>query len=124
MALSHRYDERTWPEIREAVTRNPVVLVPVGATEDHGPHLPLNTDNIIVEAVCFETARRSQGAVLALPVLPVGLNEHHMDFPGTLSVDMDLLLNYVTQCAVSIARHGFTHIMIVNRHTQEISPSP
>ena len=121
MGPKYRYDDLTWPEIREAVSHNPAVLIPVGAIEDHGPHLPLSTDNIIVEAVCFETARRSDGAVLSLPVLPIGLDEHHMDFPGTLSADMDLLLNYVAQCAVSLARHGFNHIMIVNGHGSNAS---
>ena len=119
--MEYRYDNLTWPEIKEAVAQNPVVLIPVGTIEDHGPHLPLNTDNVIVEAVCFETARRSDGTVLSLPVVPVGLDEHHMDFPGTVSVDMELLLAYVAQCAISIARHGFKHIMIVNGHGSNAS---
>ncbi|MBI3732643.1 MAG: creatininase family protein, partial [Chloroflexi bacterium] len=114
-------DDLTWPEIKEAAARNTAVLIPVGAIEDHGRHLPLNTDNIIVEAVCFETARRSAGEVLSLPVIPVGLNEHHMDFPGTLSAEMDLLLKYVAQCAISLTRHGFTHVMIVNGHGSNAS---
>jgi len=116
MSFKYRYDDLTWPEIKDAVARNVAVLLPVGTIEDHGPHLPLNTDNLIVEAVCFETARRSNGEVLSLPVVPVGLGEHLMGFPGTVSVDMDLLLNYVAQCAISVARHGFTHIMLVNGH--------
>ncbi|MEP7200686.1 MAG: creatininase family protein, partial [Chloroflexota bacterium] len=121
MTSKYRYDDLTWPEVKEAVAGNVAVLLPVGAIEDHGPHLPLNTDNVIVEAVCFETAQRSDGAVLSLPVVPVGLDEHHMDFPGTVSVDMDLLLNYVAQCAISVARHGFTHIMLVNGHGSNAS---
>jgi creatinine amidohydrolase len=121
MTLSHRYDDLTWQEIKTAIARDPVVLLPVGAIEDHGHHLPLNTDNIIIEAVCFETAKRSEGAVLSLPVLPIGLDEHHMDFPGTLTVEMDLLLNYVAQVAISIARHGFRHVMLVNGHGSNAS---
>jgi creatinine amidohydrolase len=121
MNTKYRYDDLTWPESRDAAGQNVVVLIPVGTIEDHGPHLPLNTDNVIVEAVCFETARRSGGAVLSLPVVPVGLDEHHMDFPGTISVDMELLLAYLAQCAISIARHGFTHIMIVNGHGSNAS---
>src|SRR5919199_6021138 len=117
----YRYDDLTWPEVNEAAVAGKAILIPIGSIEDHGPHLPLNTDNVIVEAVCFETARRSNGDVLSLPVVPVGLDEHHMDFPGTVSVEMDLLLNYVAQCAVSIARHGFTHIMIVNGHGSNAS---
>ena len=54
--LNIRYEELTWPEMRQAITRQPVVLLPFGTVEDHGPHLPLNTDNIIVEAICLEAA--------------------------------------------------------------------
>ena len=121
MSTKYRYDDLTWPEIKEAVARDTVVLIPVGAIEDHGPHLPLNTDNVIIEAVCFETARRSGGSVLSLPVLPIGLDEHHMDFPGTITADIDLLLNYAAQCAISVARHGFVHIMLVVGHGSNAS---
>jgi creatinine amidohydrolase len=111
-----RYDELTWPETREAIARQPVVLLPFGAVEDHGPHLPLNTDNIIVEAICLESAARAPGEMLVMPPVAYGLDEHHMDFPGTISVDMHTLLANVADVAVSIARHGFTHILIVNGH--------
>jgi creatinine amidohydrolase/Fe(II)-dependent formamide hydrolase-like protein len=59
--------------------------------------------------------------VLSLPVMPVGLDEHHTDFPGTVGVDMELLLTYVAQCPVSVARRGFQHIMIVNDSWLNIS---
>ena len=81
-----RYDELTWIEMREALALQPVVLLPVGAVEDHGPHLPLNTDNIIVEAICLEAARRLPGEALVMPPVAYGLDEHHMDFPGTISI--------------------------------------
>jgi creatinine amidohydrolase len=79
-----RYDELSWPEIREAIERQPVILVPFGTVEDHGPHLPINTDNLILEAICLEVAQRSGGQALVLPTISYGLDEHHMDFPGTI----------------------------------------
>jgi creatinine amidohydrolase len=111
-----RYDELTWPEMREAIARQPVVLLPFGAVEDHGPHLPLNTDNLIVEAICLEAARRAPGEMLVMPTVAYGLDEHHMDFPGTISVGMETLLAYVSDVAISAARHGFTHVLVVNGH--------
>jgi creatinine amidohydrolase len=111
-----RYDEMTWPEVRDAIAHQPVVLLPFGTTEDHGPHLPLNTDNIIVEAICLEAAQRAAGEMLLMPLVAYGLNEHHMDFPGTISVDMQTILSYVADVAISVARHGFTHLLIVNGH--------
>ena len=111
-----RYDELTWPEAREAVSRQPVVLLPFGAVEDHGPHLPLNADNVIVEAICLESAAKAPGEMLVMPPVAYGLDEHHMDFPGTVSVDMETLLAYVSDVAISAARHGFEHVLIVNGH--------
>ncbi len=110
------YDELTWPEMREAIARQPVILLPFGTVEDHGPHLPLNTDNIIVEAICREAARRAAGEILVMPLVAYGLDEHHMDFPGTISVGMQTLLAYVADVALSAARHGFNHLLIVNGH--------
>ena len=111
-----RYGELTWPEMREAASRQPVVLVPFGTVEDHGPHLPVNTDNVIVEAICLEAASRAPGEMLVMPLLAYGLDEHHMDFPGTISVDMQTLLAHLADVAGSVARHGFSHVLIVNGH--------
>ena len=116
MSCKYRYDELTWPEMRDAIARQPVVLLPFGTIEDHGPHLPINTDNVIVEAICLEVARRAGGVVLLMPLVSYGLDEHHMDFPGTVSVDMQTLLAYVSDVAISVARHGFTHVLIVTGH--------
>jgi creatinine amidohydrolase len=112
----YRYADLTWPEMRDAIARQPVILLPFGAVEDHGPHLPLDTDNVIVEAICLETARRAAGEALVMPLVAFGLDEHHMDFPGTVSVDMTTLIAYVADVAGSAARHGFTHILVVNGH--------
>jgi creatinine amidohydrolase len=111
-----RYDELTWQEMRQAVSQQPVVLLPFGAVEDHGPHLPLNSDNIIVEAICLQSARRAPGEILVMTPVAYGLDEHHMDFPGTISVAMQTLLAYVADVATSVARHGFSHVLIVNGH--------
>lgn len=116
--LHWRYDRLSWVEIKETTAKKPqpVVLLPFGAVEDHGPHLPLSTDNDILEGILSEAARRSDGDLLLMPAIPYGLDEHHMDFPGTISVDIETCLAYVSQVAISVARHGFTHILVVNGH--------
>lgn len=116
MGIRYRYEELTWPEMREALSRQPVVLLPLGTVEDHGPHLPLNTDNVIVESICLELGRRAPEEVLVMPLVAYGLDEHHLDFPGTISVGMETLIGYVADVATSAACHGFTHILIVNGH--------
>jgi len=121
MPPRYRYDELTWPEMRQAIARQPAVLIPFGTVEDHGPHLPISTDNVIVEAICLEAARRAAGDVLVMPLVAYGLDEHHMDFPGTISVSIPALLAYVADVATSVARHGFTHLLIVNGHGSNAS---
>lgn len=118
-----RYDRLTWPEMKAAIGRRPqpVVAIPIGAVEDHGPHLPLSTDNDILGAVLAECGRRAEGDLLVLPTIPFGLDEHHMDFPGVISIEMATCLAYLSQAAVSVARHGFTHILIVNGHGSNAS---
>lgn len=104
--------------MKAAIARQPqpVVAVPIGAVEDHGPHTPLSTDNDILEGVLSACGERAAGDLLVLPTIPFGLDEHHMDFPGVIAVDIETTLAYLSQVAISVARHGFTHILIVNGH--------
>ena len=115
---SWRYDHLTWLEMKAAIARDPqpVVAIPIGAVEDHGPHMPLSTDNDILEGVLDECGRRAAGDLLVLPTIPFGLDEHHMDFPGVIAIDIETTLAYLAQTAISVARHGFTHLLIVNGH--------
>ena len=78
----YRYQEYTWLEMREIVKQQPVVVLPVGSVEDHGPHLPLDVDNFLIGNICEEAARRMDGEMLLLPPIPYGFEEHHMDFPA------------------------------------------
>ena len=113
-----RYDRLTWVEMKAALARDPqpVVAIPIGAVEDHGPHLPISTDNDILEGVLAECGRRADGDLLVLPTIPFGLDEHHMDFPGVIAIDIETTMAYLAQTAISVARHGFTHLLLVNGH--------
>jgi creatinine amidohydrolase len=116
--LPWRYDHLTWPEMKALIAREPqpVVAVPIGAVEDHGEHMAISTDNDILEGILAACGRAAAGDLLVLPVIPFGLDEHHMDFPGTIAIDIETTLAYLAQTAISVARHGFRHILIVNGH--------
>jgi creatinine amidohydrolase len=114
--MKWRYDELTWPEVAEALARQPVIILPFGTVEDHGRHLAINTDNVILESIVHAAARRAPQDMLVLPTVPYGLDEHHMDFPGTISININTLIDFVSDVAISVARHGFTHILVVNGH--------
>ena len=75
----YRYNRLTWPEMNMAIKEQKVVLLPTGSTEQHGPHLPLDTDAFLVEAVCMEVGRRAPDRVLVLP-FNEGFTEEHVDF--------------------------------------------
>ncbi len=110
-----RYDELTWPEIDEAAEDGATVVVPVGATEDHGPHLPLDVDRRIVEAVC-EPAVADRDDALLFPTIDHGYLPHHMDFPGGVTIGWRTFVDYVVDVCVSLAHHGFERILLVNGH--------
>jgi creatinine amidohydrolase len=112
----HLYASMTWEEVNDAVLARRVVLVPVAAIEQHGPHLPIDMDNLAVTTLCDETARRNPGVALSVPAISYGFNEHNMDFPGTISVEMAHFVDYCFDVGRSFARQGFTRIVWVNGH--------
>ncbi len=116
--LPHRWDECTWPEIREMSERGAVVVVPTASTEQHGPHLPLCTDALIVGEIADRAVRQagSRVAVLLAPTVTAGCSRHHMGFPGTLTVDELTFVDTVTQLGLSIASHGFRRLLFLNGH--------
>lgn len=104
----------SWVEARRALGRGGVALLPVGSTEQHGPHLPLGTDHL----TAAEVARRASahGGWLVLPTVPVGVSEHHRQFWGTLWVEPQVLRDYVLSIARSLASHGLHRLVFVNGH--------
>jgi len=110
------YAEHTWPEIREAVKEGRVPLIPVGSIEDHGPHLPLETDIFIASEICRRAAERIPEEAVLMPGISYGFNEHHMDFPGNISVEPYHFIDYVFDVCRSLSRHGFRRIIMVNGH--------
>jgi creatinine amidohydrolase len=109
------YGKYTWPEIK-AVDKDRVVLLPVGAMEDHGRHLPLDTDNLIVSRIVEGVATAIPEEVLLLPTIPFGFNEHHKDFPGVIFIQPETLMHFVVDVAKSLVHHGFRRILILNGH--------
>ena len=110
------YDELTWPEVNEAVEARKVVLLPIGSTEQHGRHLPLDVDNFLARSVCLEAASRAPRELLVMPTIPYGYNEHALDFPGTIDVRYDHFISYCLDVVKSVAHAGFNRIILVDGH--------
>ena len=113
---AYLYQHYTWPELAEVAKTQPVVVLPIGSVEDHGRHLPLDTDNFLIWSVCEAAAQRADKDILLLPVVPYGFESHHMDFPGTIDIDPEHLLHFVLDVTKSVARHGFRRILIADGH--------
>lgn len=115
-------EEMTWPEVAEALEAGrTTVVVAVGATEQHGPHLPLLVDAVRGDRLAVEVARLLGGALVA-PTIRVGCSEHHMGFPGTLSLRRSTLEAVCMDYCVSLARHGFRRVCLVPSHGGNFAP--
>lgn len=103
-----------WPEAD--ATDPDVVLLPVGSTEQHGPHAPLGTDTIIAEAVASRTAASSSRDVLVTPALPLGVAEEHRGFAGTLWLSPDTFRQAIRETVTALVHHGWERVIVVNGH--------
>ena len=110
------YGDFTWPEFKQAVADNRVVIVPIGTLEDHGFHLPIDTDNMICWETCLEVGKRIPGDVAILPLIPFGINPHHLDFPGGITLRGETLIAVLKDVGKSIAHHGFKRVIFLNSH--------
>ena len=110
------FSKLSWPEINDAAESGKVALLPAATLEDHGLHLPVDTDVVIAEAVCRRAAERAGDDTVLLPCVTFGYSPHHIDGPGTLTIRWDTFVNYVRQITGSLAYHGFYKILIVNAH--------
>jgi len=106
------------PELGNLVAEGAVVLLPVAAVEQHGPHLPVETDSRLAEEICLRTAQRLTDVhpVVIAPTVWFGLSEHHIAYPGTISIRYDTFASILRDVCDTIQRNGFTNIMIVNGH--------
>ena len=109
------WDQLTSPQIDRLDRRIPVIL-PMAATEQHGPHLPLATDRLIGEHFCRELSGRMPEGVLILPSMAVGCSDHHMEFSGSLSVRHETFVHHAADILSSVIAHRFTRLVILNSH--------
>ena len=111
-----------WPDVRAALDAGKTTAVfACGAVEQHGPHLPLFTDAEHGTRLAEGVARRLGNALVA-PTIRIGCSEHHMAFPGTISLRADTLEAICHDYCVSLAHHGFTRLCIIPSHGGNFAP--
>jgi creatinine amidohydrolase len=105
-------------ELRELAAREAIVVLPVAAMEQHGPHLPVMVDTLLCGEVAARAAKRASGRypVVVAPTVWSGLSEHHMPFGGTFTLDFATFCSLIECLCRSLERHGFRRVLLLNGH--------
>ncbi|GAA2805657.1 creatininase family protein [Crossiella cryophila] len=116
--IETRWNRLTAAELNALAAAGAVVLLPIGSTEQHGPHLPTGVDDFLATEVCARAVRELAGRapVVLAPSIPFGLAEHHMAFGGTLTLSLPTLHALLRDLCKSLLRAGFRRILVVNGH--------
>jgi len=104
----------SWVDAKKYFFKNDIVVLPVGSTEQHGPHNPLGTDHLIAKALAEESVKRT--GIVCLPVIPFGVSSHHRQFWGTISIQPKVFREYIKDICLSLKYYGIKKIVIVNGH--------
>ena len=115
-ATEFRYEKLTWPDINDAVDLGKVCIVPCGAVEQHGPHLPLDVDMVCPSGIARGAGQLVPDQLLVLPTVCYGYTGHVMDFPGTINNHYSHFIDHVLDITRSLAYHGFKKIVLLNGH--------
>lgn len=117
------WGEFSWEELEKRLEEVDVALLPVGAIEQHGPHLPLDVDSYDARYLAHKVAAAcSHPKPLVLPLVPFGVSYHHNDFAGTISISNEAMSAYIYDIGMSLARNGIKKLLIINGHGDN-SPS-
>ncbi len=115
-------DEMSWTQINEHLKDIRAALVPVGSSEQHGPHLPMSVDTVCATTIAKLVGEQLYPHALVATPIPIGVSFHHMRFAGTLTLREDTFIGVVEDVCWSLAQHGIRNIVLINGHWGNISP--
>ncbi|HEX5498481.1 MAG TPA: creatininase family protein, partial [Thermomicrobiales bacterium] len=104
------------PETRDLLPDLDLVLLPVGAHEQHGPNIAVSTDTVAAEALCQAAAALVGPRIAVAPAIPWGISWHHMRFPGTITLRPETLTALLADIVGSLHAHGVRRVLVVNGH--------
>ena len=117
-----RMEEMNWVDIKEAINGGfKTVIIGVGSTEQHGPHLPTQTDALIADVIVNLIAQKLKNALQA-QTIRVGCSDHHLAFPGTISLKKSTLKAIIHDYVESLQKHGFDIIIFIPTHGGNFNP--
>ena len=103
-------------------TKDKVIILPLGAIEQHGPHLSVSTDTDIISQIALHAEKQLADDVLFCPTLPFGSSHHHLSFGGTLSISITTYTQLVVELVESMLQSGFRRVVLLNGHGGNITP--
>lgn len=118
--ISRYFLDLTQPDIAAQLKKNPLVILPQGSVEQHGPHLPAGTDIFAANVIAHAVAERMDG--LVLPGGPLGVTPIHMPFESTITLSPETYIQLVVETCASLANHGAKYLLILNWHEMNIPP--
>jgi len=108
--------DMTWPEVRARLPNIRLAILPTGSMEQHGPHLTFETDIAIATELARRLAREHYPRAVVAPPLPVGMSNHHMNFPGTITWRYDTFMACLEDTVLTLSAHGIPRFLILNGH--------
>ena len=116
------WQELSWPRIKQCAEQGLVVIIPIGVIEQHGHHLPLDTDAFFAQEMARAAARRDP-EILVGPTVPFGFTPSNKNFPGSISLTAATWTALIREIVRSVHRHGFTRIALLNGHGGQVALS-
>ncbi|MEW9670650.1 creatininase family protein [Ammoniphilus sp. 3BR4] len=113
---SYRLTEMTWPEVQEALKTVKLAIIPVGAHEQHGPHMNESCDAVLATEISNRLAERLYPHVLVTPTVNMGVSIHHINFPGTITLKPETLISILRDMVWSLKKHGIEKFLFLNSH--------
>jgi creatinine amidohydrolase len=118
---SYSFYNKTWVEISKYPKEKTVLLLPIGSTEAHGPHLPLSTDSIISQtmaSIAADKLTKTGKFALVLPTISYSVTDFSSDFPGSISLGFNTAIAVIKDICVSLFKQGFRYICVANSHLE------
>ena len=113
--------ELKWPDV-ESLSKDTPVVIPIAAHEQHGHHMPLHTDSLLLGEIVRRAEEQLGDDVLFAPLMWLGNSHHHLDFPGTLSAEPRVYLDLLNELLENFLHHGFKRLVLLNGHGGNMVP--
>jgi len=116
MSYCNDLTKMTWPEVEEALPKVEFAIIPIGAHEQHGPHMAESCDAVLAEKMALKLGERMFPYAIVTPVVNMGVSQHHLNFPGTIALQPMTLIAILRDMISSLQHHGIKKFLLLNSH--------